>query len=151
MVCEPLAGAASTGARELSGSPDRTSSIVCVPSRTRRRHRHWPGVNSNGISRLPATAAELDPALAVKGEYDTVTTFEQLDAWIARLRAAGTFALDTETDSLDPLQANLIGLSFSDAPGQAAYVPLGHDYPGAPAQLDRQQALDRLAPLLADP
>ncbi len=131
------------GADAADGLPATARDALTEPGRVR---------GSGFVSAaLPATAAELDPALAVKGEYDTVTTFEQLDAWIARLRAAGTFALDTETDSLDPLRANLIGLSFSDAPGQAAYVPLGHDYPGAPAQLDRQQALDRLAPLLADP
>jgi len=100
---------------------------------------------------LPATAAELDPALAVQGEYETITNAEQLQAWMERLRAAGQFAFDTETDSLDPMQARLVGLSFSDAPGHGAYLPLGHDYPGAPAQLDFDQAIALLRPLLADP
>jgi len=100
---------------------------------------------------VPATAADLDPALAAPGEYETIATVEALQGWIERLRAAGEFAFDTETDSLDPMQARLIGLSFSDRPGQAAYVPLGHDYPGAPPQLEREQALALLAPLLTDP
>jgi len=98
-----------------------------------------------------ATAADIDPALAAKGEYETITTVEQLQAWITRLRAAGEFAFDTETDSLDPMQARLVGLSFSHTPGQAAYLPLAHDYPGAPAQLPYAEALDLLRPLLADP
>ena len=100
---------------------------------------------------LPATAADLDPALAVAGEYDTVLTTEQLDAWIATLGSAGRFAFDTETDSLDPMQANLVGLSFTAEVGKAAYVPFGHDYPGAPAQLERTAVLDALRPLLTDP
>ncbi|HEY9253688.1 MAG TPA: DNA polymerase I [Stenotrophomonas sp.] len=99
----------------------------------------------------PATAADIDPALAAKGEYETIATTEQLQAWIARLRAAGEFAFDTETDSLDPMQARLVGLSFSDTPGQAAYLPLAHDYPGAPAQLSQVQAFEMLRPLLEDP
>jgi DNA polymerase-1 len=97
-----------------------------------------------------APAAGLDPALAAPGQYETITRLEQLQDWIGRLRQAGQFALDTETDSLDPMQANLVGLSFAAEPGRAAYLPLGHDYPGVPQQLDRQQALDLLRPLLAD-
>jgi DNA polymerase-1 len=98
-----------------------------------------------------APAADLDPALAAPGQYETVTTFERLQDWIARLRAAGQFAFDTETDSLDAMRASLVGLSFACEPGTAAYVPLAHDYPGAPAQLDRAQALESLRPLLEDP
>ena len=98
----------------------------------------------------PVPAADLDPSLAARGDYEAVTTIEQLQAWIARLRAAGQFAFDTETDSLDALRANLVGLSFSAEPGRAAYLPLAHDYPGAPPQLDRAQALELLRPLLED-
>jgi len=98
-----------------------------------------------------APVANLDPALAAKGRYETIDTVAQLEAWIARLRAAGQFAFDTETDSLDPMQARLVGLSFSDTPEQGAYLPLAHDYPGVPAQLPMAQALDMLRPLLADP
>jgi DNA polymerase I len=89
-----------------------------------------------------------DPSLSVKGEYETVQTRAQLDAWIARLDAADEFAFDTETDALDAMQANLVGLSFSTAPGNGCYIPVGHTYPGAPAQLDLRGTLDALRPLL---
>src|SRR5690606_19654824 len=103
------------------------------------------------VAPAPAAAdAALDPALAAPGRHETILDLPALDAWIARLRDAGLFALDTETDSLDPLRANLVGLSVCCEPGHAAYLPLAHDYPGAPAQLDRVLALDRLRPLLAD-
>ncbi|MFB8922245.1 DNA polymerase I [Xanthomonas arboricola pv. juglandis] len=103
------------------------------------------------VSGPVSAPVEVDPALSAPGQYETILTQEQLDSWIARLRAAGQFAFDTETDSLDPLQADLIGLSVAAEPGQAAYLPFGHNFPGAPAQLDRAQALAQLAPLLTDP
>ena len=106
---------------------------------------------SGFVSAAVQAPTDLDPVLAVKGEYETITTVEHLQAWIGRLRQAGQFAFDTETDSLDAMRANLVGVSFCAEPGSAAYLPLGHDYPGAPAQLDRAQALDLLRPLLADP
>jgi len=80
-----------------------------------------------------------------------VLTGQQLDAWIATLKGAGRFAFDTETDSLDPMRANLIGLSLAAEIGRAAYVPFGHDYPGAPVQMERAAVLDALRPLLTDP
>jgi DNA polymerase-1 len=98
-----------------------------------------------------APAAPVDAALSAPGEYETVLTQERFDAWLARLQAADEFAFDTETDSLDPMQARIIGLSFAAEPGKAAYLPLAHDYPGAPAQLDREQALAALRPLFVDP
>ncbi len=113
-----------------------------------------PGrARSGGFAATGATApvAGLDPALAAAGTHETVTTLERLQAWIGDLREAGQFAFDTETDSLDPMRASLIGLSFAAVPGKAAYVPLGHTYPGVPGQLDRALALDLLRPLLADP
>lgn len=100
---------------------------------------------------LPATAADLDPALAAAGQYETVLTGQQLDAWIATLKRAGRFVFDTETDSLDPMRANLIGLSLAAEIGKAAYVPFGHHYPDAPLQLERAAVLDALRPLLTDP
>ena len=94
--------------------------------------------------------AVIDPSLAAKGEYECVTTQAQLDAWIATLQASDAFAFDTETDSLDPMRANLVGVSLAVEPGKAAYIPLTHDYPGAPVQLDRDATLRQLAPLFAD-
>lgn len=92
----------------------------------------------------------LDPALAVAGEYECVTEAAQLEQWLERLRAAPVIAFDTETTSLDPLQAQIVGISFAVESGKAAYVPLAHDYPGAPAQLPRDSVLAALKPLLED-
>ena len=82
------------------------------------------------------------------GDYQTVTDEGQLDAWLGRLEQADCLAFDTETTSLDYMQAEVVGVSFSVSPGEAAYVPLAHSYPGAPQQLDRDRVLERLRPLL---
>ncbi|MEP6506076.1 MAG: DNA polymerase I, partial [Betaproteobacteria bacterium] len=88
------------------------------------------------------------PTAAATGDYETIFTFEQLDAWIARLQAAELSALDTETDSLDAMRARIVGISFAVEPGKAAYVPLHHDYPGAPDQLPFDEVIARLRPWL---
>ena len=103
------------------------------------------------VSAAVVENAALDPALSVSGEYETILTTQQLDALIATLQQSEQFAFDSETDSLDPMQANLVGLSFAVEPNQAVYLPLAHEYPGAPAQLDRTATLVALAPLFADP
>ena len=87
---------------------------------------------------------------AVEADYETVLTTAQLDAWLARLAQAGQFAFDTETTSLDYMAARIVGVSFAIESGKAAYVPLAHDYPGAVAQLDRDEVLARVRPMLED-
>ncbi len=82
--------------------------------------------------------------------YVTILDQETLDEWIGYLKASDVFAFDTETDGLDTLTANLIGLSFAVAPGKAAYLPVAHDYLDSPAQLDRSEVLAQLKPLLED-
>ncbi len=94
--------------------------------------------------------APLDPALAAPGEYECVLDMARLHDWIARLRAAPLVSFDTETDSLDPMRANLVGLSFAVEPGKACYIPVAHDYPGAPAQLDRAAVIEALRPVFED-
>ena len=84
------------------------------------------------------------------GVYETLLGQPALDAWLQRLKTAELFAFDTETTSLDYMQAKIVGVSFAIEPGRAAYLPLAHDYPGAPEQLDRQRALEALRPLLED-
>jgi DNA polymerase-1 len=84
-------------------------------------------------------------------QYDTIFTFEQLDAWIAKLQAAELSALDTETDSLDAMRARIVGISFAVEPGKAAYVPLRHDYAGAPDQLPFDEVIARLRPVAREP
>ncbi|MCB1809066.1 MAG: DNA polymerase I, partial [Candidatus Competibacteraceae bacterium] len=84
-------------------------------------------------------------------DYQIITEQSAFEHWLLRLQQAELFAFDTETTSLDYMQAELVGLSFSVQAGEAAYVPLTHDYPGAPEQLDRQQVLEALRTLLEDP
>jgi DNA polymerase-1 len=69
-----------------------------------------------------------------------------LDAWLERLQSAELFAFDTETTSLNYLDARIVGVSFAVLPGEAAYVPLAHDYPGAPDQFNREQVSGAVAP-----
>ncbi|MBC7548193.1 MAG: DNA polymerase I, partial [Polaromonas sp.] len=81
----------------------------------------------------------------------TVLTWEDFDAWLAKVEAAELAAVDTETTSLDALRAEIVGLSLCVTPGEAAYIPLSHDYPDAPAQLPREEVLARLKPWLENP
>ena len=89
-----------------------------------------------------------EPAEPVEQDYHTITTTEQLDALLTRLEKAELIAFDTETTSLDSMQARLVGLSFCIEEGEAFYIPVGHDYAGAPQQLDRNEVLAKLRPLL---
>ena len=84
------------------------------------------------------------------GDYEIITTEEQFESWLAQLEAAKLFAFDTETTSLDYMQAEIVGVSFAVEAGKAAYLPLAHNYLGAPEQLDRDKCLARLKPLLED-
>src|SRR5690606_38010023 len=84
-------------------------------------------------------------------DYETVLDDEALERWIARIEAAELVAFDTETTSLDPMRAELVGLSLSVEPFAACYVPVGHPYAGPPAQLSREHVLQRLRGWLEDP
>ncbi len=90
-------------------------------------------------------------ATAQTASYDLILTEAAFETWIKRLESAPLFAFDTETTDLDYMRAELVGLSFAVEPGQAAYVPVAHAYPGAPSQLSRDWMLGRLGPLLEDP
>ena len=100
----------------------------------------------------PLAAAVVEEATSVLSQenYQTILDESALDNLIASLKAAKVFAFDTETDSLDVLTTNLVGLSFATAPGAAAYIPVGHDYLDAPDQLSRDAVLAKLKPLLED-
>ena len=80
--------------------------------------------------------------------YDTVMTWDAFEAWLAKIDAAELVAVDTETTSLDEMRAEIVGISVSVKPGEAAYIPLTHDYPDAPAQLPRDGVLAKLKPWL---
>ena len=97
------------------------------------------------------TRAEPAPIAPAHTQYDCVTTEQALAQWISVLKETGTFAFDTETNSLDYMEAELVGLSFCAEPGVACYIPVAHDYPGAPDQLSRDYVLNQLKDLLEDP
>ena len=82
--------------------------------------------------------------------YDTLLTAKQLDDWLKQLQTADLFAIDTETTSLDEMQAEIVGISFAVEAGKAAYLPLRHDYEGAPTQLSFEETLAQLKPVLED-
>ena len=94
--------------------------------------------------------AEVSAAVLSFDNYVTILDEDVLNEWIAKLKKASVFAFDTETDSLDNISANLVGLSFATEPGVAAYVPVAHDYLDAPAQISRDRALELLKDLLED-
>jgi len=104
-------------------------------------------VEADGAGAVDAPA----PPQPVAASYETVLTGQQLDAWLRRIDAASLTALDTETTSLDPMAARLVGISLSCEPGVAAYIPLAHRYPDAPPQLPLEATLERLRPWLEDP
>ncbi|ASP38066.1 DNA polymerase I [Bacterioplanes sanyensis] len=102
------------------------------------------------LSDTSAVEADEPTPEAIDTDYEIVFEQSQLDAWLERLRDSELFAFDTETTSLNYKQASIVGVSFAVEPGKAAYVPLAHDYDGAPEQLDREQVLAQLKPLLED-
>ncbi|MDW8323591.1 MAG: DNA polymerase I [Burkholderiales bacterium] len=110
---------------------------------TRYGFRSW-------LSELSAAATTPAPAAMPERRYETLLQPADLERWLQRLDTAPLACLDTETTALDPLQARLVGLSFSVEAGVAAYLPLAHRYPGAPAQLDPATVLARLKPWLED-
>ena len=104
-------------------------------------HRWLDELDSDAVGEPPAAASD-------QPDYETVLSQERFDTWVARLEQAGQFAFDTETTSLDYMAARIVGVSFAVTAGEAAYVPLAHDYPGAPQQLVRAAVLEKLRPLL---
>ncbi|HVF36070.1 MAG TPA: DNA polymerase I, partial [Candidatus Saccharimonadia bacterium] len=111
-----------------------------------------PGLVEMARAAARPVAPEPAPVVSIdRSAYETVLDEAQLDAWIARLERSDAFAFDTETTGIDAQQAELVGLSFAAIPGEAAYVPLGHIYPGAPPQLPVELVLGKLRPLLEDP
>jgi DNA polymerase-1 len=123
--------------RELgsnSGNPDKYASPGAAP------------LNS------PEGASGTLPGIPIiKGEYETVTTMEQLERWLELIDKAELTSVDTETTSLDPLAARMVGISLSVEAGKGAYIPLAHRYAGVPEQLNREEVLERMRPWLENP
>jgi DNA polymerase I len=110
-----------------------------------------PSNGSPGLFDEPEVADKPLTERATNLKYDTIFTWDAFDAWLAKLEAADLAAVDTETTSLDEMRAEIVGISFSVTPGEAAYIPLTHDYPDAPTQLPRDEVLARLKPWLESP
>ena len=93
------------------------------------------------------SAAESPPG----GEYETVLDWQAFDRWLEKIERADVTAIDTETTSLNYMDAEIVGLSLAVEAGEACYIPVAHDFPGAPDQLPRDEVLDKLRPFLKDP
>ena len=134
---------------ELPVTPDELK--IRPPDRERLRELFTRLEFRTWLRELEEEAAEAGdplPAAVRTADYEVVLEETRFRDWLARLEQAERFAFDTETTSLDYMQAEVVGVSFAIAPGEAAYVPFGHDYPGAPEQLDRDAVLAALRPLL---
>ena len=103
------------------------------------------------LRKLPETEEMVAVAEPIRGNYQTIFSQKDFSAWLKKLEKAKLIAFDTETDSLDYMNAQIVGLSFAIKKGEAAYVPVAHDYPGAPDQLSRDEVLAALQPLLENP
>ncbi|MGC0120323.1 DNA polymerase I [Pseudoalteromonas piscicida] len=117
--------------------------------------KRWLAELLDGQSQADIVDVEAEgsaPAAAqVDTQYEIILTRAQLDDWVTKLKAAQLIAFDTETTSVNYMQADLVGMSFAVAPGEAAYLPINHDYVGAPEQLSQDIVFEIMAPLLADP
>jgi DNA polymerase-1 len=141
------------GIEDLAPRPQDAATLATLFDRF--EFRTWRReLDAGSGSEVPSDAAPAAPAAAapapaaVPRQYDTVLTEAQLDDWTRRIEGADLTAVDTETTGLDPLTAELVGISLAVAPGQAAYIPVGHVYAGAPAQLPRPRVLEKLRPWL---
>jgi DNA polymerase-1 len=150
-VADGVGAGSSRGAGGAGDSPGRSSSDGVPPGAAVGRAA--PSASAAAPSTVgrppdgPAPAAQPE----VVRNYETLVRWEDLERWVAKLRDAQLIALDTETTSLDYMSAEVVGISFCVESGTAAYLPLGHDYAGAPAQIDRSRALEALKPILEDP
>jgi DNA polymerase-1 len=145
---------------EISFWPPEGSETVADGTKAEAAPR--PSRSAKAETVPPAPSASDDALKTIPfrhQDYETVTDLEALERWIAEASAQGYLAVDTETDALDSMQANLVGVSLATAPGKACYIPLGHKASGGglfggdavPGQIDVKAALARLKPLLEDP
>ena len=142
--------------KELTIAPaDKDELIKCYGEMEFKRwlaevldNKHSSG---SGASASEPTEEDAPQKQDIETEYSTILTHNELDLWIEKLSKAELFAVDTETTSLNYMEAKLVGLSFAVEAGKAAYLPLAHDYLDAPQQIDQSEALAKLKPLLENP
>lgn len=147
------------GVTELqNASPDKDQLLVLF---TEMEFKTWVmDLSSTGVtqrvdedidsSQLSEPKA-ISEKIFIKKDYQMIVTEEQLDIWLEKLKVADLLAVDTETTSLDYMEAELVGISFAIAAGQALYIPFGHDYLGAPKQLAKDLVMTKLKPILENP
>ncbi len=128
--------------------PQEPDNEVLLRHFTELEFKSWREELESGASGPTPTVAA--PAVIEARDYVCINSAAEIKCWAEQIRKAGLFAIDTETTSINYMEAELVGFSFACEPGQAAYVPVGHDYAGAPEQLPLQTVLDELTPLLAD-
>ena len=129
-------------------APSEADSEGLLAIFTELEFRPWVNeINSDAL----ADTNESPVMPTLETEYETIFDESQLDTWLEKLTSADTFAFDTETTSIDYMEAKLVGLSFCCEEGKAAYVPMAHNYEGAPAQLAMELVLSKIRPLLENP
>ncbi|MDP1685813.1 DNA polymerase I, partial [Hydrogenophaga sp.] len=133
----------------------KTLTQLDVPPERIEEHQSKAGTKGRAGDGSPGLFDEPDlsgsPGRTTNLKYDTILTWAMFDDWLQRVRAADLVAVDTETTSLDEMRAEIVGISFSVTPGEAAYIPLRHSGPDAPEQLPLDEVLARLKPWLEDP
>jgi len=137
-LARALGSGTGAGSTQRSGAGSDPSSVI---------NRREPGLFDAMEAEIDTPAAPASPRTV---SYDTILTWDAFDRWLAKVQAAELVALDTETTSLDEMRAQIVGISFSATPGEAAYIPLAHAYPDAPAQLPINEVLAKLRPWLED-
>jgi len=139
-----------------NGAADNTALLALFKD---MEFKTWIAELEDGGPVVPVASTDSDqpqqpgaaPQAPVEKDYQTVLTQNELNQWLSKIAKAELVAVDTETTSLDYMKAELVGVSVAVEPGQAAYIPFGHDYLGAPEQLDKDSVLEQLKPLLEDP
>ena len=139
-----------------NGAADNTALLALFKD---MEFKTWIAELEDGGPVVPVASTDSDqpqqpgaaPQAPVEKDYQTILTQNELNQWLSKIAQAELVAVDTETTSLDYMKAELVGVSVAVEPGQAAYIPFGHDYLGAPEQLDKDSVLEQLKPLLEDP
>lgn len=148
-------------ADQLIPSPQDTETLIELSTQFELKRLLNEIQNAAAQFSEDTTSQEYDTALAVpsaleqqvigKGKYQTILTKASLNPWLEKLVSCDLFAFDTETTSLNYMEAELVGMSFCIEAGEAAYLPLGHNYPDAPEQLDLMEILALFKPILENP
>jgi DNA polymerase-1 len=139
-----------TWLRELDAASASASASTSGADVASKSTAASPASGSADAAGGPAQVGLFDASATIVKEYETVLTEAQLDAWIATINSAKLTAVDTETTSLVPMQAQLVGISLCCEAGRAAYIPVAHNYQDMPAQLPRELVLAKLKPWLED-